>query len=92
MIPTGAGPGDRICPPGASALGATSISDIAVLGHLQAALGAAPGDTTARRTPELADERTLGTVARARAKVRAQVWQLITARPGGVCVALCRQV
>ena len=54
----------------AIALGATSMSDIAVLGHPEALLGAAPSDTTARRTLELADSGTLGKVAKARAKVR----------------------
>lgn len=67
----------------AIALGATSISDIAVLAHLEPVLGAAPSDTTARRTLELADPRTLGTIAKARARVRAHVWKLIEARPGG---------
>ena len=67
----------------AIALGATSISDIAVLAHLEPVLGAAPSDTTARRTLELADPRTLGTIAKARARVRAYVWKLIEARPGG---------
>jgi Transposase DDE domain group 1 len=67
----------------AIALGATSISDIAVLAHLEPVLGAAPSDTTARRTLELADPRTLGTIAKARARVRAYVWKLIEGRPGG---------
>ena len=61
----------------AIALGATSMRDIAVLGHLERVLGAAPSDTTVRRTLELADPRTLDRIARARAKVRAHVWQLI---------------
>jgi Transposase DDE domain group 1 len=64
-------------------LGATSMRDIVVLGHLERVLGAAPSDTTVRRTLELADPRTLDRIARARAKVRAHVWQLICARPGG---------
>jgi hypothetical protein len=67
----------------AIALGATSISDIAVLGHLGPVLGAAPGDTTVRRTLELADPGTLGKIANARARVRAHVWKLISERPGG---------
>ena len=66
----------------AIALGATSLSDIAVLGHLEPVLGAAPSDTTARRTLELADERTLGKVAKARARVRGHVWKLIEAAGG----------
>src|SRR5579859_2490997 len=67
----------------AIALGATSMSDIAVLAHQEPVLGAAPSDTTARRTLELADARTLDKIARARAAVRAHVWQLICARPAG---------
>src|ERR1700747_1595329 len=67
----------------AIALGARSMSDIAVLAHQELVLGAAPGDTTVRRTLELADARTLDKIARARAAVRAHVWQLICARPGG---------
>ena len=67
----------------AIALGATSISDIAVLGHLGPVLGAAPSDTTARRTLELAGPRTLGKIAKARARVRAHVQKLIADRPGG---------
>ena len=67
----------------AIALGATSMSDIAVLAHQDLVLGAAPSDTTVRRTLELADARTLDQIARARAAVRAHVWQLICARPAG---------
>ena len=67
----------------AIALGATSMSDIAVLAHQEPVFGAAPSDTTVRRTLELADARTLDKIARARAAVRAHVWQLICARPAG---------
>ena len=67
----------------AIALGARSMSDIAVLAHQEPVFGAAPSDTTVRRTLELADARTLDKIARARAGVRAHVWQLICARPGG---------
>ena len=65
----------------AIALGAAGMSDIAVLSHLGPVLGAAPSDTTARRTLELADSRTLGKIAKARARTRAHVWKLIEARP-----------
>ena len=41
------------------ALGATSMSDITLLAHQEPVLGAAPSDTTVRRTLELADPRTL---------------------------------
>jgi len=67
----------------AIALGARSMSDIAVLAHQEPVLGAAPSDTTVRRTLELADARTLDKIARARAAVRGHVWQLICARPAG---------
>src|SRR5712675_1630237 len=67
----------------AIALGAASMSDIAVLAHQEPVLGAAPSDTTVRRTLELADARTLDKIARVRARVRAHVWSLIAARPGG---------
>src|SRR5437773_10436496 len=67
----------------ATALGAASMSDIAVLAHQEPVLGAAPSDTTVRRTLELADPATLDKIARVRAAVRARVWQLICARPAG---------
>ena len=67
----------------AIALGAASMSDIAVLAHQEPVFGAAPSDTTVRRTLELADARTLDKIARARAAVRAHVWQLICATPAG---------
>jgi hypothetical protein len=67
----------------AIALGATSMNDIALLAHLEPVLGAAPSDTTVRRTLDLADERTLGKIAKARAAVRAHVWSLIAATPAG---------
>ena len=67
----------------AIALGAASMSDIAVLAHQEPVVGAAPSDTTVRRTLELADPATLDKIARARAAVRAHVWQLICATPAG---------
>src|SRR5512140_1470498 len=67
----------------AIALGARSMSDIAVLAHQEPVFGAAPSDTAVRRTLELADARTLDKIARARAAVRGYVWQLICARPAG---------
>ena len=67
----------------AIALGARSMSDIAVLAHQEPVFGAAPSDTTVRRTLELADARTLDKMARARAAVRGHVWQLICSRPAG---------
>jgi hypothetical protein len=67
----------------AIALGATSMSDISLLAHQELVFGAAPSDTTVRRTLELADPRTLDKIARVRAKVRAHVWSLIAATPAG---------
>ena len=64
-------------------LGAASMSDIAVLAHQEPVLGAAPSDTTVRRTLELADPRTLDKIARARAAVRAHVWSMIGATLAG---------
>jgi hypothetical protein len=67
----------------AIALGATGMSDVALLAHQEPVFGAAPSDTTVRRTLELADPCTLDKAARARARVRAHVWQLIAAAPAG---------
>jgi hypothetical protein len=67
----------------AIALGATSMSDIALLAHQELAFGAPPSDTTIRRTLELADGKTLRKVAKARAKVRMHVWELIAATAAG---------
>jgi Transposase DDE domain group 1 len=64
-------------------LGATSMTDIALLAHQEPVFGAEPSDTTVRRTLELADKRTLDKVARVRAAVRARVWSLIAATPAG---------
>jgi hypothetical protein len=67
----------------AIALGATSMNDILLMAHQEQVFGAAPSDTTVRRTLELADARTLDKIARVRAKVRAHAWSLIAARPAG---------
>ncbi len=67
----------------AIALGATSMNDITLLAHHEPVFGAAPSDTTVRRTLELADNKTLDRIARVRAKVRAHVWSLIAAGPAG---------
>jgi hypothetical protein len=64
-------------------LGATSMSDIALLSHQELVFGAPPSDTTIRRTLELADDRTLGKIAKARAVIRAHVWELAAATPAG---------
>src|SRR6516165_9251630 len=67
----------------AIALGARTMSDITVLAHHEPVFGAAPSDTTVRRTLELADPATLDKIARARAAVRARVWKLIEDTPCG---------
>ena len=65
------------------ALGETSMSGVAVLEHLSLVLGGPVTWQTLRRTLDLADPVTLGKVARARARIRAHVWELIAARAGG---------
>jgi hypothetical protein len=68
----------------AIALGATSMSDIALLAHLAPVLGAAPSGPTVRRALNLAGTpRTLDRIARARAKARAHAWTLIAATATG---------
>jgi hypothetical protein len=66
------------------ALGATSMSDIALLGHLAPVLGAAPSGPTVRRALDLAGTpRMLDRIARARARAREHAWKLIERTPGG---------
>jgi hypothetical protein len=68
----------------AIALGATSMSDVAVLAHLAPVLGDAPGGPAVRRALELAGGTAmLERIARARAKARVHVWQLIADTPCG---------
>ena len=68
----------------AIALGATSMSDIALLAHLAPLLGAAPSGPTARRALDLAGTpRMLDRIARARAKARSHAWGLIAATAAG---------
>ena len=68
----------------AIALGAASMSDIAVLAHLAPVLGDAPSGPTVRRALDLAGTpAVLDRVARARAKARAHVWDLIGQSPAG---------
>ena len=62
----------------AIALGAASMSDIALLAHLAPVLGDAPSGPTVRRALDLAGTAAmLDRIARARAKARAHVWDLI---------------
>jgi hypothetical protein len=68
----------------AIALGATSMSDIAMLAHLAPVLGAAPSGPTVRRALDLAGTPAmLDRIARARAKVRAHAWTLIAGTASG---------
>jgi hypothetical protein len=68
----------------AIALGATSMSDIALLAHLAPLLGAAPSGPTARRALDLAGTPAmLDRIARARARARAHAWALIAETPAG---------
>src|SRR5580692_4418977 len=68
----------------AIALGATSMSDIAVLAHLAPVLGDAPSGPTVRRALDLAGmAASLERIARARAKARAHMWQLIEGTAAG---------
>ena len=68
----------------AIALGATSMSDIAVLAHLAPVLGDAPSGPTIRRALDLAGTPAmLDRIARARARARAHVWTLIGDTPAG---------
>jgi hypothetical protein len=64
-------------------LGATSMSDVALLDHQGLVFGPPPSDTTVRRTLELADDKTLRKVAKARARIRAHVWKLVAATAAG---------
>ena len=68
----------------AIALGATSMSDIALLAHLAPVLGGAPSGPTVRRALDLAGTPAmLDRIARARAKARAHAWKLIEGTPAG---------
>jgi Transposase DDE domain group 1 len=68
----------------AVALGAASMSDIAVLAHLAPVLGTAPSGPTVRRALDLAGgAAVLDRIARARASARANVWTLIEGTPAG---------
>jgi hypothetical protein len=68
----------------AIALGATSMSDIALLAHLAPVLGDAPSGPTVRRALDLAGmPAMLDKIARARAKARQRARELIQATPAG---------
>jgi hypothetical protein len=65
------------------ALGATSMSDIDLLTHQAPLFGDPPSDCTVRRCLTALDTVTLGEVAKAQAKARRRIWDLIAGRPGG---------
>jgi len=68
----------------AIALGATSMSDIALLAHLSPVLGPAPSGPTVRRALDLAGTpRMRDRIARARARAREHAWDLIEKTPAG---------
>src|SRR5690348_7416381 len=68
----------------AIALGATSMSDIALLAHLAPVLGDAPSAPTVHRALDLAGTPAMqDRIARARAKARAHAWTLIQDTPAG---------
>ncbi len=68
----------------AIALGATSMSDIALLAHLAPVLGGAPSGPTVRRALDLAGSPAMqDKIASARAKAREHAWKLIEATPAG---------
>jgi hypothetical protein len=68
----------------AIALGATSMSDIAVLAHLAPVLGDSPSGPTVRRALDLAGGAAmLDRIARDRARARAHVWDLVEGTPAG---------
>ncbi|MGC4853500.1 IS1380 family transposase, partial [Micromonospora sp. DT4] len=67
----------------AIALGATSMSDIDLLAHQAPVFGDPPSDCTVRRCLTALDTVTLGKIAKARAKARRRVWDLIAGRAGG---------
>jgi hypothetical protein len=64
-------------------LGATSMSDIALLAHQDLVFGDRPSEATVRRALAGLDETTLKRIGKARAKVRARVWDLLARRPQG---------
>ena len=64
-------------------LGATSMTDIALLEQQAAVFGAPASDSTVRRALVELDAKTTARIRRARTRVRAHVWDLLAARDGG---------
>ncbi|MFC4016315.1 IS1380 family transposase [Nonomuraea purpurea] len=69
----------------AIALGATSMRQIALLAHQEQLFGKPPSDSTVRRTlePVGTSDQLQAWIARARARVRRHVWQLVAATETG---------
>jgi len=88
-LPRGKGPGwwDRgtvlVALAVSIVLGATSVSDIGLLVHQAEVFGDPPSDSTVRRALAGLDSSALACIAKARARVRRQVWDLLAARTGG---------
>ena len=89
VLPRGKGPGwwDRgtvlVSLAVAIVLGATSMSDIAVLAHQGLVFGDPPSEPTVRRALAGLDATALKRIGKARAKVRAHVWSLLARRAQG---------
>ena len=89
VLPRGEGPGwwDRgtvlVCLGTGIVLGATSMSDIGLLAHQALVFTDPPSEATVRRTLAGLDETGLRRVGKARAQVRARVWDLLSRRPQG---------
>jgi len=89
VLPRGAGPGwwDRgtvlVCLATTIVLGATSVSDIGLLAHQALVFADPPSEATVRRALAGLDEAALRRIGKARAKVRARVWELLARRPQG---------
>jgi Transposase DDE domain group 1 len=88
-LPRGKGPGwwDRgtvlVALATSIVLGATSVSDISLLAHQVGVFGEPPSDSTVRRGLAGLDCSALAAVAKARARVRRRVWDLLAGRVGG---------
>jgi len=96
VLPRGKGPGwwDRgtvlVCSATSIVLGATSMSDISLLAHQSLVFAGPPSEATVRRALAGLDMAMLGRIGKARAEVRARVWDLLARRPDGfpwLCVA-----
>ncbi len=89
VLPRGKGPGwwDRgtvlVSLAVAIGLGATSMSDIGLLTHQALVFGGPPSEATVRRALAGLDGAALRRIGKARAKVRARVWDLLARRPAG---------